>query len=294
MAILLSTFLSQTDGQIAADNDIFDDLERYRAIKSAVELYSGDQPDDYVEDVTGDGGKYYGLAASLTYWTEGFSRVTAIEYPAAAIASDETPTYLEPENWDDEYWASGTRYLYLPNHSPAATEAMRITYTMPYLWATSSTTTAVNQEAHGLSVDDYCYQDSSGDYQKATDDQIATHQVSAVADADNFTAKILEVDVPTADFFAACNLAAALCCYAIAAKMAKQGDSTILADSVDHRSKSDQFQARGDKFMKLYRGHMGLDAEDGKELPAGEFVDMDSSPGWPSSRRYIFHRGGIR
>jgi hypothetical protein len=296
MAITLSVFLAQVDGQIEADNDIFDDLERYRAIRSAVETYSGDRPDTYTEDVTGDGGRYYAMS-NLTYWSEGFSGIEQIEYPAAAIASDETPVYLEREDWQDDYWAevSGThtRHLYLKNHAPASTETMRITYTVPWLWTAASATTAVAQTAHGFSVSDYCYEDSSGDYQKATSQQIATHQVSAVADADNCTVKILQTTIPVDDFFAVCNLASAVCCFDIAAKMAKQGQSTINADSVDHRSKSDQFQSRGERFLKLYREHLGLDA-DKEEGAAGEFVDMDSVPGWPSGRDYLFHGRGLR
>ena len=181
-------------------------MRRERLVKAALERYSRDRPDEVTDDITGDGGKYYGIVASLSAWSEGASRITAIEYPAPTVASDEAPTYLEPEDWDDDYWDGSTRYLWLPNLAPPNTEALRVRFTAPWAWAASSITTAVNRVAHGLSVDDFAYLETT--WQEATDARIGTHQVTAVADADNFTAALLEADPPAQDFFAICNLAA--------------------------------------------------------------------------------------
>lgn len=245
MTIGLATFRAQVDYLIDADDDIISEDARDELIKAAVERYSHDAPDTHTDDVSGDGGKYYGVSASLASWAEGFSRVTEIEYPAATIASDETPVYLEPEDWRDDYWAEvtsvQTRYLYLPNHSPAATETMRITYTVPY----------------------------------------------------TFSGAPLVVDVPTQDFFAVCHLSAGLICQAIAAKFARSSDSTILADSVNHMTRSAEHARRAKEFMALYEKHLGLgEAADIKAT--GEFVDWDTAPGWPYGRDYIFHGRGVR
>lgn len=304
MAISLSVFTAQVDDLLTADNTEFPAISRYRQIKAAVERYSNDRPDEVTEDESGDAGKYYPLtggSAVLASWVEDFSRILQIEYPAQAVADDEIPQYLEPEDWDDRYRdGSNVLYLFLPNHAPAATETMRIKYTVPYAWTASSTTTGVNKVAHGFSVDDYVYQDSDGVWYEATDQRIATHQVTAVADVDNFTAAVLEVDIPIADFFAVCHLAAGLSCYAIAAKYSRTSDSTIAADSVGHTTRAQEFRAQGKRFMDLYLEHMGLltsgKAGDGRGIqPAeGDFVDWDTAPGWPHGRDYLFHGKGTR
>jgi len=142
MSTAINTFRAQTDHLIGDvdEGELSRDAKDGR-VKAAVERYSQDAPDTRTDDVSGDGGRYYGIAASLSGWVEGFSRIVKIEYPAADISADETPTYLESEDWRDDYWKSEsgtqTRYLYLPAHSPAATETMRITYTVPYTWSSS-------------------------------------------------------------------------------------------------------------------------------------------------------------
>lgn len=120
------------------DNELLSQDNMTEYIKAALEAYSGDRPDDITADVTGDGGKYYPIATALTGWAEDFSQVVSIEYPAATVASDEAPQMLEPDDWQDDYWFDDDRYLYLPNHSPAATETLRIRYTVPYEFAAGS------------------------------------------------------------------------------------------------------------------------------------------------------------
>jgi len=298
MAITLDTFKAQVDNLLSADNNELAVLARYRNIKAALERYSRDMPDDYVEDEVGDGGKYYkltGTSAVLANWIEGFSRVMEIEYPAVTIASDQTPVYLQPEDYRDDYWQGGDRYLFLPNHSPAATETMRIRFGVPYDWTASAVSTAVTQTAHGFALNDYIYLDGSTWYE-ATDPRVATHKVTVVA-TDTFTAVQLQADPPVQDFFAVCHLAAGLCCQAIAARYSRTSDSTINADAVDHRTRGDMFASRAKEFIKMYERHIGLGApgEDGKAVQAaGAFVDWDTEPGWPTGRQYIFHGKGMR
>ena len=186
MTIGLNTFRAQVGYLIDADSDIISEDVRDEMVKAALERYSRDAPDTQTDDVDGDGGKYYGVATSLTGWVEGFSRITEIEYPAATIASDETPVYLEPEDWRDDYWVAvgetptQTRYLYLPNHAPAATETMRITYTVPWLFSGSPLTVdmptqdffAVCYLAAGL-----CCQVIAAKYARTSDSTIAADSV---------------------------------------------------------------------------------------------------------------------
>lgn len=289
MAISLTVFRAQVDGLLSADDDELSQLRRERLIKAALERYSHDAPDEITTDVTGDGGKYYAIGTSLTSFVEGFSRILTIQYPAPAVASDEAPTYLEPEDWDDDYWASDVRYLWLPNLAPPATEALRIRFTAPYAWSASSVTEAVAKVAHGYVVDDYLYLEDF-DWVEATDARIATHIVAAVADVDNYTRALLEVDPPVQDFFAVCDLAGGLCAQAIADKYSRTSDSTISADSVDHLSRADQWSRRARELIALYEQHLGLGDGEGVNVQgAGEFVDWDTAPSWPRGRRYLFH-----
>jgi len=230
----LTVFQAQVDALLTANDDELSAANRQAMIKAALGQYSSDRPDTQVDDVTGDAGRYYVLSTSLTAWSEGFSQILSIEYPAATVASDETPQYLEPEDWRDDYWAGDVRYLYLRNHAPAATETMRITYTLPFAWASSPLVTTT----------------------------------------------------PPGDFFPICDLAAAICCHAIATRYSRTSESTLGADSVDHNSRGRNFAARAKEFEARYKDHMGL----GKgPAPAGEFVDWDTAPGWPTGRSYMFH-----
>ena len=295
MAISLTVFRAQVDGLLSADDAELSQLRRERLIKAALERYSNDSPYEITTDISGDAGKYYDIATLITTWVEGFSRIVSIQYPAQAIASDTTPVYLDPEDYDDDYWQGSKRYLWLPNHAPAATETMRIRYTAPYSWSASGTSSVVSKTAHGFLANDYVYLDQA--WQKATDARIATHQVSAVADVDNFTAKLLEASPPVQDFFAICNLAGGLCAQAISDKYSRTNDSTILADSVNHLSRADQWSRRARELIALYENHLGLGASAAGESTVqgtGDFVDWDTSPSWPLGRRYLYHGGETR
>lgn len=142
MTTALTVFNAQVDILIETDTDIIASADVDAAVKAAVERYSRDAPYEETDDVSGDAGKYYAVATAMTNWKEGFSRITRIQYPAPTIASDESPVDLDAEDWVDDYWASDVRYLFLPNHAPAATETMRITFTRPYLWTGSPEVTA--------------------------------------------------------------------------------------------------------------------------------------------------------
>lgn len=291
MALELSLFLTQLNS-IIADTGYTEitQKDRYRFVMQGVEQYSVDFPDHEVDDVTGDAGKYYPIATALTDWVEGFSRVEQIEYPAVTIASDSTPQYLDAADWNDAFWVSDVRYLWMPNHTPAATETMRITYTVPYKWVAGTTTTSVTQAAHGFAANDYIYLVSTV-WTLAVDVRDATHIVATVPTSGTFTCKALATTIPTSAFFAVCNLIACICCRVLAARYAYLGDSTIGIDSASNQTKSENMAHRADDLCKQYRLAMGLETAGGEAslVPAGEFVNfIDTNPDWPSGRRYIF------
>jgi hypothetical protein len=295
MTIALTTFEAQLNSLIPDNSAELEAADRYRAVRQACAMYSLDFPVEVALDVTGDAGKFYAIATALTSWSEGHSRIVRIEYPAATVASDESPTYLEPEDWDDAYWYSSTRYLYLPNHAPAATETMRITYTAPYSWVAGATATSVTQASHGFAVNDLIYL-VSATWTAATDPYLGTHIVITVPTSGTFTCKNLAIDVPQAHFWAVCDLAACVACRTIAAKYAFIGDSLVNVDSAAHINKSQTFAERANDLCARYRAAMGL-AEpnaDRPAEPAGEFVDFDTAPGWPMGRQFIFRNKAVR
>ncbi|MFA5423042.1 MAG: hypothetical protein WC374_04225 [Phycisphaerae bacterium] len=75
-------------------------------------------------------------------------------------------------------------------------------------------------------------------------------------------------------------LAAAHFCNMLATYYAQTSDSTIQADSVDHKSKASEYAARARTYRKLYFDFMGI--EEGKTLPASVTRDQDAKPSWRS------------
>jgi hypothetical protein len=67
--------------------------------------------------------------------------------------------------------------------------------------------------------------------------------------------------VPDSDFEAVCDLAASFCCDKLAAAFARTNDSTIQADTVNYRTKSQEYAALGKQFKNRYDDHIGI--EDG-------------------------------
>ena len=295
---LLSSFLTVVDELLnEATVEELAEAGRYRQIRAAVDAYSRDKPEIFSEDISGDDGMYYVLVGDspiVSRWVERFSRILTLEYPAATISSDETPTYLDADDYDDDYRVeeSGTqtRYLRFRTVTPDSTENFRISYTTPYRWTASSTTTDVSQTAHGFSVDDYIYNNGSS-WVSAGNTDLATHQVTVVTDADNFTCAILQTTTPDADFSAICYKAACLICRAIATKYSRIGDSLVGADSAASITKAQEFSNRAREFCNIYSDLMGIaTGDDGeRDRPSGTFVDLDTSPLWRRGRRYLYH-----
>ena len=73
-------------------------------------------------------------------------------------------------------------------------------------------------------------------------------------------------------------LAASIFCDMLAAYFAQTQDSTILADSVDHRSKASEYAARARAYRKMYFDHLGI--QEGKTPAASVTKDQDSAASW--------------
>lgn len=194
MSFGLPAIVAQVDHILSADENELDAPGRSALVLAAIERYSHDLPDEVTTDVTGDAGNYYGIAASLASWSEGFSQILAIEYPAPTVASDEAPTYLDPEDWDDDYWADGTRYLYMPNHAPPATEKMRVRYTAPYT-PTANAYDIPPQHFYALCNlgASLCAQAIANSYSRSNDASIAADSVNHMTRAEQWANRAREL-----------------------------------------------------------------------------------------------------
>lgn len=79
--------------------------------------------------------------------------------------------------------------------------------------------------------------------------------------------------IPQIDEDALCNLAASLCSGALASYYAQTSDPTIGADSVNYRTKSQEYTARAKEQKKIYMDHLGL--KDGDVAPASAIKAID-------------------
>jgi hypothetical protein len=86
------------------------------------------------------------------------------------------------------------------------------------------------------------------------------------------TAPTVSVDstIPDADFEAVCDYAGALCCEALAARYAQTNDSTIQADAVNYRTKSQEYLGIAKALRKRYDEQVGI--QEGGTGPGGGTV----------------------
>ncbi len=132
LAQILATVEGMTHNDGAAD---LTDADKEEAIKAALLTYSRDMENTTTDDISGNDTRYYALtggSAVLTSFSDDFSVIELVEYPAADISLDETPIYLDPDDYDTDYNYNNVRYLKFNNISPSSTETIRITYTIPY------------------------------------------------------------------------------------------------------------------------------------------------------------------
>lgn len=175
---------------LSSDAELGDDVIQSK-LEAALERYSHDDPEETTEDFSGDGGKYYDLtggSAVLSAFVDGFSQVLRVEYPAQAVSSDAEPQYLENDDWDDDYWAGGVRYLYLRNHAPAAADTVRIRFTSPYSISAGSVSTPA-QDFHAIAclAGSLCCETLAIRYSRSTDSTISADSVDHLSKADQFS-----------------------------------------------------------------------------------------------------------
>ena len=134
----------------------------------------------------------------------------------------------------------------------------------------------------GSDKDFFIYEKEAGQYLRFTrSSPSATEKIrvvytalQALSDSQN--------TIPESDEDALCNLAASLCSGALASAYAETSDSTITADSVDHKSKSQEFTSRAKIQKQNYMNHLGL--KEGDVAPASVVKDLDINYPWGGDR----------
>lgn len=193
MTTALPVFLAQVDFILSADDDELAFDSRAAFVEAAIERYSHDRPREAIKDITGDGGNYYAIS-NLTGWSEGFSQVLRIQYPAPTVASDEAPVYLDPDDWDDDYWDATTHYLYFPNHAPAAADKIRVRYTVPYTPTLNAYSTP-DADFHAICnlAASYCAQAIANKYSRTNDSTIAADSVNHMERSERWASRAREL-----------------------------------------------------------------------------------------------------
>jgi hypothetical protein len=91
--------------------------------------------------------------------------------------------------------------------------------------------------------------------------------------------------VPDADFEAVCDYAAALCYDALAGIYAQTGDATLGADTVNYRTKSQEYASLAKSARQRYFSHMNIDpaaaAQTGPAIATGS---LHENMGWGGDR----------
>lgn len=126
------------------------------------------------------------------------------------------------------------------------------------------------------------YQKPAGKYLRLLEDTPAATESLRITYTALHTCTDAACTVPAHDEEAVQILAAALFCDMLAAYFSQTQDSTIQADSVDHKSKASEYAARARAYRKMYFDHLGV--KEGELLAASVTADQDLPGSWGSDK----------
>lgn len=122
------------------------------------------------------------------------------------------------------------------------------------------------------------YRKADGEYLRFLDDEPSTTESFRVK---YIAPHIVDDSSSTIDYFdeeAVQILAASYFCAMLSTAYSSQNDSTINADSVDHKSKAKEFENRTKMYRDLYHKFMGI--KEGESLPVSVNIDWDMTHSW--------------
>ncbi len=122
------------------------------------------------------------------------------------------------------------------------------------------------------------YQKPAGKYLRLLEDTPAATEDLRITYTALHTCTDAACTVPSYDEEALQTLAASIFCDMLAAYFAQQQDSTIQADSVDHKSKASEYAGRARAYRKMYFDHLGI--KEGETPAASVTKDQDTTGSW--------------
>ncbi len=300
----LTQFKTRVDEIVQDDAAKLTTTEKANYLLEAIKQYSKHRPREIVRDITGTGAYDYAVATYLTSWVKGFSIIKSIEYPA----DKRTPVYLEESDDWIIYEKETGQILRLINDTPATTEVIRVLYTALHILVDATVTISIASPAvisyadHKLKPGDAVKFATTGALPTglvagttyyvitagltANAFEVAATQGGAAINASGTQSGAQSVQVntiPASDEDAIANLAASFCSEALASAYAHMIDSTITADSVDHKSKSQEFAARAKAKKRIYMDFLGI--KEGEVVPAVSVTkDYDINYPWGDDR----------
>ena len=301
MAYNLTQFKSKVSEIVQDDAVKLSTSERDNFIQEAVKIYSKHRPRDVVREIAGDGNYDYAIS-NFKAWVKGFSIITKIEYPA----NQRDPEYADENDFMIIDKATG-QFLRFLEDSPSATEIIRVIHTALHILIDAvitvsiATPAVVSYASHGLNPGDAFQFATTGALPTGLAAGTTYYVITAGLTSDAFelsatpggtaintsgtqsgTHTFRMNTIPAIDEDAVANLAASLCSGALASAYAQTSDSTITAEAVDHKSKSQEFSSRAKVQKQTYLNHIGL--KEGDVAPASAVKDLDVDYPWGGDR----------
>ena len=112
------------------------------AIRSSIDQYNIDKPHEKIDDITGDGTYDYDIVSEFSDWSEGFSQILRVEFPAGT-SQDPDDDLLDDTEWLIYDPGTGTKYLRFKDETPTSAQTIRVTYTIPHVLDDTAANTTI-------------------------------------------------------------------------------------------------------------------------------------------------------
>lgn len=217
------------------------------------------------------------------------SDIASIRTKVVGIVSDDSGKLVNPADYDRNIAAAIALYSkHRPNLKVAdITGNGGHDYDLPSGWIDEFSTVKGIEYPIGdvpatmLDADDYeIYQSPAAKKIRLINDSPSASESFRVT----FTILRTDTTIPDGDIDALCNLSAALCLEDLANAFAQTSDSLINADSVNYRTKSDEFARRAKRLMQLYKEHIGI-KDDDTTTASSVIADIPEAQGRLTHRR---------
>lgn len=156
-------------------------------------------------------------------------------------------------------------------------------YTLPSDWVTDFSVIREVEYPAGEQVPTILEPEEYGLYQNASTTKLRLYNYSPTTSETiriTYTLPYTKAtigNIPAQDIDAFCNLAASLCCSALARIHAQTSEINYTVDNINYRSKGDEYARRAKELMGLYQSLIGIG---GEVQAASKSVNWDTSFSW--------------